>query len=247
VYSGRTPTPPSTVRSKSSAAPTLQATLPSSLVVRKPISARASGRFLLAAPRGAALAYYQQHHRLQRLAVGFRQPHSQAAQGQTVVVIDRAGENLSPAPQQVVPLFQHQTSHVARSHTSCRTGNARSSCWQRLQASRIDRLSALGASPICAVGYSLQGGFNLMDFGGLSLAYNFECFLIFKFNCSSESAASNLCNSRSTFATCVRSSERRAFSAFSIFSSFSSHPIALKGVVPINYPVTTESHWVRTV
>jgi hypothetical protein len=108
--------------------------------------------------------------------------HSQAAQGQTVVVIDRAGENPSPAPQQVVPLFQHQTSHVARSHTSCRTGNARSSCWQRLQASRIDRLSALGASPICALGYSLQGGFNLVDFGSLSLAYNFECFLIFKFN-----------------------------------------------------------------
>jgi hypothetical protein len=69
--------------------------------------------------------------------------------------------------------------HLCRSR---RTGNARSSCWQRLQASRIDRLSALGASPICALGYSLQGGFNLVDFGSLSLAYNFECFLIFKFN-----------------------------------------------------------------
>jgi hypothetical protein len=58
--------------------------------------------------------------------------------------------------------------------------------------------------------------------------------------CSSESAGSNLCNSRSTFATCVRSSERRSFSAFSIFSSsFMSRciQIALKRVVPINYPV----------
>jgi hypothetical protein len=69
--------------------------------------------------------------------------------------------------------------HLCRSR---RTGNARSSCWQRLQASRIDRLSALGASPICALGYSLHGGFNLVDFGSLSFAYNFECFLIFKFN-----------------------------------------------------------------
>jgi aspartate oxidase len=30
--------------------------------------------------------------------------------------------------------------------------------------------------------YSLQGGFNLNDFRSLGLFYNFECFLIFKFN-----------------------------------------------------------------
>ena len=65
---------------------------------------------------------------------------------------------------------------------SRRTGNARSSCWQRLQASRIDGLSALGAASICAFGYSLQGGFNLMDFGSLGFAYTFRCFLIVKFN-----------------------------------------------------------------
>ena len=63
-----------------------------------------------------------------------------------------------------------------------RTGNAPSSCWQCIQASRIDRLSALGAGPICSHGNSLQGGFNLKNFGSLSLAYNLECFLIFKFN-----------------------------------------------------------------
>ena len=65
---------------------------------------------------------------------------------------------------------------------SSRTRNARSSRWQRLQTSRVDRLAALGASPICALEYSLQGGFNLMDCRGLGLLYNFESFLIFKFN-----------------------------------------------------------------
>ena len=38
---------------------------------------------------------------------------------------------------------------------STRTGNARSCGWQCLQASWVDRLSALGASTICALGYSL--------------------------------------------------------------------------------------------
>src|SRR6516165_10690553 len=65
---------------------------------------------------------------------------------------------------------------------------------------------------------------------------------------SSESAGSNLCNERSTFARCVRSSERRAFSAFAISScSFMSRCIQfeLKGVVPTNYPATTEPHGLR--
>jgi hypothetical protein len=58
-----------------------------------------------------------------------------------------------------------------------------------------------------------------MDFRSLGLFYNFERFLIFNFNgLSSESAGSRLCNSRSTFARCVLSSERRAFSAFAISS-----------------------------
>src|SRR4029077_19466109 len=46
----------------------------------------------------------------------------------------------------------HETREAASSN---RTGNARSSCWQRLQASWVDRLSALGARTICAFGYSL--------------------------------------------------------------------------------------------
>jgi len=65
---------------------------------------------------------------------------------------------------------------------------------------------------------------------------------------SSESAGSNLCNERSTFARCVRSSERRAFSALAIAScSFMSRCIQfeLKGVVPTNYPATTEPHGLR--
>ena len=52
----------------------------------------------------------------------------------------------------------------------------------------------------------------------------------------------------STFARCVRSSERRAFSAFAISScSFMSRciQIALKGAVPTNYPATTEPHGLR--
>src|SRR6476469_9254888 len=45
--------------------------------------------------------------------------------------------------------------HKERARNTNRTGNARSSCWQRLQASWVDRLSALGARTICAFGYSL--------------------------------------------------------------------------------------------
>src|SRR5215813_2016971 len=75
------------------------------------------------------------------------------------------------APQQKISLFDHlvgageqcrwdpETYALSRwsPHTwrSSRTGNARSCCWQRLQASWVDRLSALGASTICALGYSL--------------------------------------------------------------------------------------------
>src|SRR6516164_11452937 len=65
---------------------------------------------------------------------------------------------------------------------------------------------------------------------------------------SSESAGSGLCNARSTFARCARSSERRAVSAFAISScSFMSRciQIALKGAVPTNYPATTEPHGLR--
>ncbi len=39
--------------------------------------------------------------------------------------------------------------------SSRRTGNACSCCWQRPQASWVDGLSALGASAVCALGYSL--------------------------------------------------------------------------------------------
>ena len=40
-------------------------------------------------------------------------------------------------------------------HRSGRTRNARGCCGQRLQASWVDRSSALGASAICTLGYSL--------------------------------------------------------------------------------------------
>jgi hypothetical protein len=58
-----------------------------------------------------------------------------------------------------------------------------------------------------------------MDFRSFGLFYNFERLLIFKFNgLVLRISREGLCNSRSTFARCVRSSERRAFSASAISS-----------------------------
>jgi hypothetical protein len=62
---------------------------------------------------------------------------------------------------------------------SSRAGYACGCRWQRLQASWVNGPSALCASAVCAVGYSLQGGFNLTDFRNLGSFYGFECFLIF--------------------------------------------------------------------
>jgi hypothetical protein len=52
-------------------------------------------------------------------------------------------------------MYTRKAHETREAPSSNRTGNARSSCWQRLQASWVDRLSALGARTICAFGYSL--------------------------------------------------------------------------------------------
>jgi hypothetical protein len=65
--------------------------------------------------------------------------------------------------------------NAALSHRLLRdTGNTRNRSGQRLQSSWIDKLTTLGASAVCALGYAPQGGLNLIDFGNLSLLDYFE-------------------------------------------------------------------------